>query len=96
MSDFQTVFFCLSDKRFLNIIIKICFLKKINLRVRFLPLKIAFFGGFENDKILSSKSYKVTKRDISPALLQFMRLCVGMDFLKILFGGAQFTVNINI
>ena len=31
-------------------------LKKINLRVRFLALKIAFFGGFENDDILSSKS----------------------------------------
>ena len=38
---FSNVFF-LSDKRFLNIIIKI-FLKKINLRVRFLLLKIAFF-----------------------------------------------------
>ena len=55
MSDFQTVFFCLSDKRFLNIIIKKK-LKKINLRVHFLPLKIAFFGGYENDNILSSKS----------------------------------------
>ena len=31
-------------------------LKKINLRVRFLALKIAFFRGFENDNILSSKS----------------------------------------
>ena len=41
-------------------------LKKINLRVRFLPLKIAFFGGFENDNILSSKSYTVTKSGISP------------------------------
>ena len=30
--------------------------KKINLRVRFLPLKIAFFGGLENDNILNSKS----------------------------------------
>ena len=41
-------------------------LKKINLRVRFLALKIAFFGGFENDNILSSKSYMVTKSGISP------------------------------
>ena len=41
-------------------------LKKINLGVRFLPLKIAFFGGFENDNILSSKSYTVTKSGISP------------------------------
>ena len=41
-------------------------LKKINLRVRFLVLKIAFFGGFENDNILCSKSYKVTKSEISP------------------------------
>ena len=57
--------FCLSDKRFLNIIINI-FLKKINLRVRFLLLKIAFFGGFENDNILSFKSYMVTKSGISP------------------------------
>ena len=65
MSDFQTVFFCLSDKRFQSIIIKKK-LKKINLRVRFLPLKIAFFEGFENDNILSSKSYTVTKSGISP------------------------------
>ena len=41
-------------------------LRKINLRVRFLALKIAFFGGFENDNILSSKSYMVTKSGISP------------------------------
>ena len=41
-------------------------LKKINLRVRFLALEIAFFGGFENDDILSSKSYTVTKSKISP------------------------------
>ena len=41
-------------------------MKKINLRVRFLPLKIAFFEGFENDNILSSKSYTVTKSEISP------------------------------
>ena len=41
-------------------------LKKINLRVRFLPLKIAFFEGFENDNILSFKSYMVTKSVISP------------------------------
>ena len=41
-------------------------LKKKNLRVRFLALKIAFFGGFEDDDILSSKSYKVTKSGVSP------------------------------
>ena len=32
----------------------------------FLPLKIAFFEGLENDNILSSKSYTVTKSGISP------------------------------
>ena len=41
-------------------------LKKMNLRVRFLALKIAFFGGFENDNILSSKSYTVKKSGIYP------------------------------
>ena len=40
--------------------------KKINLSVRFLALKIAFYGGFENDDILSSKSYMVTINEISP------------------------------
>ena len=49
---FKLCFFCLSDKRFLKIIIKKN-LKKINLRVRFLPLNIAFFGGFEKDNKLS-------------------------------------------
>ena len=29
--------------------------------MRFLALKIAFLGAFENDNILSSKSYTVTK-----------------------------------
>ena len=48
------------------LIIKKKRLTKINLRVRFLPLKNAFFGGFENDNILSSKSYTVTKSRISP------------------------------
>ena len=65
MSDFQTVFFvyqikgvqCVTSKKIL---------KKMNFRVRFLALKIAFFGGFENDNILSSKSYMVTKSEISP------------------------------
>ena len=57
-------FFCISDKRFLNIIIKKK-LRKINFKVRFLPLKIAFFGRFENDNILSSKSYTVTESGIS-------------------------------
>ena len=41
-------------------------LKKINLSVRFLTLKIAFLGVFENDNILKSKSYTVTKSEISP------------------------------
>ena len=41
-------------------------LKKKNLRVRFLALKIACFGVFENDNVLSSKSYTVTKSGISP------------------------------
>ena len=41
-------------------------LKKANLRVRFLALKIAFLRGFENDNILGSKSYTVTKSGISP------------------------------
>ena len=34
--------------------------------VHFLPLKIAFFEGFENDNISSSKSYTVTKSGIYP------------------------------
>ena len=41
-------------------------LKKINLRVRFLSLKIAFFWVFENDEHFRSKSYMVTKSEISP------------------------------
>ena len=41
-------------------------LKKINIRVHFLALKIAFLGFFENGNILSSKSYTVTKSGISP------------------------------
>ena len=58
MSDFQTVYFCLSDKRFLNIIIKIFFEEDKS--------KGAFLGLFENDNILSSKSYTVTKSGLSP------------------------------
>ena len=65
MSDFQTVFFVYQIKGF-SVLLSKKFLKKINLRVRFLPLKIAFFEGFENDNILSSKSYTVTKSGISP------------------------------
>ena len=65
MSDFQTVFFVYQIKGVQCLISK-KMLKKINLRVRFLALKIAFFGGFENDNILSSKSYMVTKSGISP------------------------------
>ena len=41
---FLNRFFCLSDKRFLNINIK-KFLKKINQRVCFLALKIVSLGG---------------------------------------------------
>ena len=41
-------------------------MKKINIWVRFLAIKIAYFGVFENDDFLSSKSYMVTKSGISP------------------------------
>ena len=34
--------------------------------MHFLALNIAFFEGFENDNILSSKSYTVTKSGIVP------------------------------
>ena len=54
--------FCLSDKRFLMLIIKK--MKEINLRMCFYCLKL--FWGFENDNILSLKSYTVTKSGISP------------------------------
>ena len=40
-------------------------MKKIDLTLSLLP-KIAFFWGFENDSILSSKPYTVTKSGISP------------------------------
>ena len=53
-------FFCLSDKRCRMLIIK-NEMKKINIWVRFLAIKIAYFGVFENDDFLSSKSYTVTK-----------------------------------
>ena len=62
---FKPFFFVYQIKGFSALLSK-NFLKKINLRVRFLPLKIAFFEGFENDNILSSKSYTVTKSGISP------------------------------
>ena len=65
MSDFQTVFFVYQIKGVQCLISKKN-VEEDNLRVRFLPLKIAFFGGFENDNILSSKSYTVTKSGISP------------------------------
>ena len=65
MSDFQTVFFVYQIKGFWVSLSKKN-LKKINLRVRFSPLKIAFFEGFQNDNILSSKSYMVSKSRISP------------------------------
>ena len=57
---FLNRFLRLSDKGFSRFSSKKIW-KKINFRVLFLPLKIAFFGGFENDNILSSKSYNVTK-----------------------------------
>ena len=41
-------------------------LKKINLRVRFLLLKIVYFWVFENYNILSANSYIVTKSGITP------------------------------
>ena len=62
---FSNRFFVYQIKGF-SVLLSKNFLKKINLRVRFLPLKIAFFEGFENDNILSSKSYTVTKSGISP------------------------------
>ena len=65
MSVFQMFFFVYQIKAFC-MLLSTKNLKKINLRVRFLPLKIAFFEGFENDNILSSKSYMVTKSGISP------------------------------
>ena len=40
--------------------------QKVSRKNRILPLKIAFFWVFENDNILSSKSYTVTKSEISP------------------------------
>ena len=52
---FLNRFLRLSDKRLLTILIKKKW-KRINLRVRFLLLKIVFFGVFENDNILSSRS----------------------------------------
>ena len=65
MSDFQTVFFVYQIKGVQCLISK-KMLKKINLRVRFLALKIAFFWGFENENIFRSKSYMATKSGISP------------------------------
>ena len=35
-------------------------------KYRIFTFKIAFFGGFKNDNILSSKSYTGTKSEISP------------------------------
>ena len=60
MLDFQTFFFVYQIKGVLILLSKKS-LQKINLRVRFLPLKIVFFWGVENDNILSSKSNTVTK-----------------------------------
>ena len=65
MSNFQTVFFVYHIKGFWIFLSKKN-LKKINLRVRFFPIKISFFGGVENDNILCSKSYTVTKSGLSP------------------------------
>ena len=63
---FSNRFFCLSDKRFLNIIIKKK-LKKINLKVRFFPPKIADFFWFLKMIIFEALNhYIVTKSGISP------------------------------
>ena len=64
MSDFQTVFFvyqikgvqCIISNKIISLTIS---------RGQILPHKMLFFGGFENDNILSSKSYRVTKSRIS-------------------------------
>ena len=40
--------------------------QKVSRKNRILPLKIVFFWVFDNDNILSSKSYTVTKSGISP------------------------------
>ena len=63
-------------------------LKKINLRVGFLPIKIAFFGGVENDNILSYKSYMVTKSVISP-----QRKVVSLRNLKLKLIRYQWPMN---
>ena len=65
MSDFQTVFFvyqikgvqCIISNKIISLTIS---------RGQILPHKMPFFLGFENDDILSSKSYTVTKSGISP------------------------------
>ena len=64
-SDFQTVFCVWQITDFWSFSSKEK-LKKTILRVPFLPLKIAFFSFFENDKHFRSKSYMVTKSIISP------------------------------
>ena len=56
----------MADHGLLTVLIKKIKLKKIILRVRFLPLKIVFIWFFENDKNFRSKSYMVTKSEISP------------------------------
>ena len=38
----------------------------VSKKYRIFTFKIAFFGVFKNDNILSSKSYTVTKSEISP------------------------------
>ena len=55
-------FLRLSDQRLLMILIK----KKLKKIKHYIPHYIAFFWGFENDNISSSKSYTATKRGISP------------------------------
>ena len=62
---FLNRFLRLADNGLLTVLIKKK-LKKIILRVRFLSLKIEFFLVFENDKNFRSKSYMVTKSEISP------------------------------
>ena len=41
----------------------------VSKKYRIFTFKIAFFWVFKNDNILSSKSYTVTKSEISPQLM---------------------------
>ena len=61
--------------------------------MRFLPLKIAFFDGFENDNILSSKSYtgqNVCVRDYASNACVHARI-----FTKFLFGNQHLSYKLK-